>query len=124
MKKHASRDIICYMNTQEELIKLKESTGMNWKKFLEYYGIPYRTVQDWYMGKRRMPEYLLKLMIYKAEIERIQINKKIEVVTRSEALASFDELREATADTPEMSAEEIDEEIAAARAERRSGKMG
>ena len=76
MKKHASRDIICYMNTQEELIKLKESTGMNWKKFLEYYGIPYRTVQDWYSGKRRMPEYLLKLMIYKAEIERIQINKK------------------------------------------------
>ena len=75
MGKHASRDIICYMNTQEELIKLKESTGMNWKKFSEYYGIPYRTVQDWYMGKRRMPEYLLKLMIYKAEIERIQIKK-------------------------------------------------
>ena len=108
------------MNTREELIKLKEQTGYNWKKFAEYFGIPYRTVQDWYMGKRRMPEYLLKLMIYKAEIERIQINKKIEVVTRSEALASFDELREATADTPEMSAEEIDEEIAAARAERRS----
>ena len=63
------------MNTQEELIKLKESTGMNWKQFSEYYGIPYRTVQDWYMGKRRMPEYLLKLMIYKAEIERIQIKK-------------------------------------------------
>ncbi len=75
MKKHASRDIMYNMNTQEELIKLKESTGMNWKKFLEYYGIPYRTVQDWYMGKRRMPEYLLKLMIYKAEIERIQIKK-------------------------------------------------
>ncbi len=77
MIKHASRDIIYNMNTQEELIKLKESTGMNWKKFSEYYGIPYRTVQDWYMGKRRMPEYLLKLMIYKAEIESIQKNDDV-----------------------------------------------
>ena len=76
MIKHASRDIMYNMNTQEELIKLKESTGMNWKQFSEYYGIPYRTVQDWYMGKRKMPEYLLKLMIYKAEMERIQINNK------------------------------------------------
>ena len=28
-------------------------------------------VQDWYKGKRMMPEYLLRLMIYKAEIEKI-----------------------------------------------------
>ena len=77
MIKHASRDMMYNMNTQEELIKLKESTGMNWKKFSEYYGIPYRTVQDWYMGKRRMPEYLLKLMIYKAEIESIQKNDDV-----------------------------------------------
>ncbi len=65
----------CYnihMNTREELIKLKEQTGYNWKKFAEYFGIPYRTVQDWYMGKRRMPEYLLSLMVYKFEIEREQ----------------------------------------------------
>ena len=64
-------------DNKEGLIKLKESTGMNWKKFSEYYGIPYRTVQDWYMGKRRMPEYLLKLMIYKAEIESIQKNDDV-----------------------------------------------
>jgi len=61
------------MNTREELIQLKEETGMSWKKLAEYYGIPYRTVQDWYMGKRRMPEYLLRLMIYKAEMEKIII---------------------------------------------------
>lgn len=66
--------IACYaigMNTQEELIKLKERTGMNWKKFSKYFGIPYRTVQDWYLGNRTMPEYLLRLMIYKIEIEKI-----------------------------------------------------
>ena len=76
------------------------------------------------MGKRKMPEYLLKLMVYKAEMERIQINKKQnDVITRSEALTAFDRLREATAETPDMSAEEIDEEISAARAERRYGEI-
>ena len=65
------RDIIYNMNTREELIELKENTGMSWKKLSEYYEIPYRTVQDWYMGKRRMPEYLLRLMIYKAEMEKM-----------------------------------------------------
>lgn len=44
---------------------------MSWKKLSEYFGIPYRTLQDWYMGKRKMPEYLLRLMIYKIEIEKL-----------------------------------------------------
>ena len=65
------RDIIYNMDTKEELIQLKEKLGISWKKLAEYYGIPYRTVQDWYMGKRRMPEYLLRLMIYKAEMENM-----------------------------------------------------
>lgn len=59
------------MDTKTELIRLKERTGLNWKDFSEYFHIPYRTVQDWYMGKRSMPEYLLRLMIYKIEIEKI-----------------------------------------------------
>ena len=69
----------CYnicMDTREELIKLKEKTGMNWKKLSEYYGIPYRTVQDWYMGKRQMPDYLLRLMVYKAEMEKLSLGHK------------------------------------------------
>ncbi|MGX8715850.1 MAG: helix-turn-helix domain-containing protein [Lachnospiraceae bacterium] len=59
------------MDTRKELIQLKEETGMSWKKLSEYFGIPYRTLQDWYMGKRKMPEYLLRLMIYKSEIEKL-----------------------------------------------------
>ena len=59
------------MDTREELRQLKENSGMSWKKLSDYYGIPYRTVQDWYMGKRRMPEYLLRLMVYKAGIEKL-----------------------------------------------------
>jgi len=65
------RDIIYIMNTRDELIQLKENIGISWMKLSEYFGIPYRTVQDWYMGKRKMPEYLLRLMIYKAEMEEL-----------------------------------------------------
>ena len=59
------------MNTQEKLIKLKENTGYNWREFAEYFGIPYRTMQDWYLGNRKMPEYLLRLMYYKLAMEKI-----------------------------------------------------
>lgn len=31
--------------------------------------ISYRTVQDWYMGKQSMPDYLLRLMRYKIEMK-------------------------------------------------------
>ena len=59
------------MDTRERLIQLKEDSGYNWKAFAAYFDIPYRTVQDWYMGKRRMPEYLLRLMYYKMHMENI-----------------------------------------------------
>lgn len=44
------------------------------------------------------------------------------VVTRSEAMNAFEQLRQEAAGTPEMSLDEINEEIAAARAERKAGK--
>jgi DNA-binding transcriptional regulator YiaG len=60
------------MKTQDELIRLKEKTGMNWKAFAQYFDIPYRTMQDWYLGKRSMPDYLLRLMSYKIETEKLR----------------------------------------------------
>ena len=45
--------------------------GMNRKEFCEYFSIPYRTMTNWEVGKLKMPEYLLKLMEYKAEIEKL-----------------------------------------------------
>ena len=44
--------------------------GMNGREFSDYYGIPYRTVQDWEAEKRELPDYLLRLLKYRAEIER------------------------------------------------------
>ena len=44
---------------------------MSWRHFAEYFAIPYRTMQDWQLGNRRMPEYLLKLILYRLEIEKL-----------------------------------------------------
>ncbi|MBR5360422.1 MAG: helix-turn-helix domain-containing protein [Lachnospiraceae bacterium] len=59
------------MNSREILLKLREDTGMNRRQFAEYFGIPYRTIQDWELGNRKMPEYLLRLMVYKANMEKL-----------------------------------------------------
>ena len=63
------------MDTKEKLIELKEGTGLNWRKFAEYFDVPYRTMQDWYLGNRRMPDYLLRLMYYKLEMEKLLGNE-------------------------------------------------
>ena len=59
---------------QKQLIELREKTGMNRKQFAQYFDIPYRTMTDWERGERQMPEYLLRLLAYKVEMERL--NKK------------------------------------------------
>ena len=40
--------------------------------FCDYYNIPYRTVTDWEAGKRKMPEYVLELMEFKADVEQLK----------------------------------------------------
>ncbi len=59
------------MDSREVLRKLREDTGMNRRQFSDYFGIPYRTIQDWELGNRKMPEYLLRLMVYKANMEKL-----------------------------------------------------
>lgn len=65
---------------EKELKKLREDMGLNRKEFAEYYGIPLRTVEDWEAKKRKMPAYLLRLMLYKAGYEKINKEKKSEKV--------------------------------------------
>ncbi len=64
------------MEAKDELRELRESTGMNRKEFCEYFGIPYMTETDWELGNRRVPQYLLRLMAYKIEIEKLADKKK------------------------------------------------
>ncbi len=65
------------MEAREELRKLRESTGMNRKEFCEYFEIPYMTETDWELGNRRVPQYLLRLMAYKIQMEKL-FDKKSE----------------------------------------------
>ena len=64
------------MEAGEELRKLRESTGMNRKEFCEYFEIPYMTETDWELGNRRVPQYLLRLMEYKVQMEKLVVNKR------------------------------------------------
>ena len=65
------------MDKQKELERMKDESGLSWRKFAESFGIPYRTMQDWHLGNRPMPEYILRLMLYKEEAEKlIKANKK------------------------------------------------
>lgn len=57
------------MESKDILINLRNSAGMNRREFADYFEIPYRTVQEWELGNRKMPEYLLRLMIYKLRME-------------------------------------------------------
>lgn len=36
-----------------------------------YFGIPQRTLVDWKREERKMPDYLLRLMVYKLEMEKL-----------------------------------------------------
>ena len=57
------------MSRGKEVKELREKMGMNRREFSDYYGIPYRT------EKRELPEYLLRLMKYRAEVEYMMKNK-------------------------------------------------
>ena len=63
------------MGLREEMIELRKSTGMNKRQFSEYFGIPYRTFQDWELGSRRVPEYLFRLVPYKVKVEGLDKEK-------------------------------------------------
>lgn len=51
--------------------ELREQSGMTRNQFCEYFGIPYRTIQDWELGNRNCPDYLLDLIEYKLRQEAL-----------------------------------------------------
>lgn len=63
------------MDSRDCLIELRDSTGMTRREFCEYFEIPYRTLQDWELGNRKMPEYLFRLMEYKIKMEGLMKRK-------------------------------------------------
>lgn len=62
---------------QKDIIKgLRNKTGMSRREFADYFGIPYRTVQDWELGNRHMPDYLLQLIEYKLTMEKMMTGRR------------------------------------------------
>lgn len=59
------------MESKEILKKIRQETGMTQKAFAQYFQIPLRTYEQWERGIREMPEYLLRLMLYKIRIEHL-----------------------------------------------------
>lgn len=49
---------------------VREESGMNRKEFAEWLGIPYRTMQEWELERRAMPQYVLDLIAYKVSNEK------------------------------------------------------
>ena len=49
---------------------IRKEAGMERKQFCEWLKIPYRTMQEWELGRRKMPEYVLDLIEYKVRAEK------------------------------------------------------
>lgn len=50
---------------------MREKSGMTQKAFSEYFGIPKRTIEDWEGNRRKAPDYVVALMRYKLEKEKV-----------------------------------------------------
>ena len=66
-KKDADRErrLIAY-----QFKAIREQAGMNRKDFSDWLGIPYRTMQEWELGRRQAPDYVLRLIAYKVKMEK------------------------------------------------------
>jgi DNA-binding transcriptional regulator YiaG len=50
---------------------LREAAGMTQQAFADYFGIPKRSIENWEGEQRKCPVYLLTLMEYKLNAEKI-----------------------------------------------------
>ena len=62
------------MEPKDQLIEIRNKTGLNRKEFAEAFGIPYRTITDWELGNRVMPDYVLRLISYRVAMDRHNIS--------------------------------------------------
>lgn len=63
-------------NQINTLKKIREELGMNRTEFSHYIGIPLRSLEEWEAGRRQMPEYVLRLIVYYARMERLLAEKE------------------------------------------------
>lgn len=49
--------------------EIRKKTGLNRSEFAKFLGIPYRTVQAWELGDRKVADYMIDLIRCKVEYE-------------------------------------------------------
>ena len=59
--------------------EIRLATNMSQKAFADYFNIPVRTLQDWEAGKRTPPVYVVELIKYKIEKERLGMLRLVEM---------------------------------------------
>ena len=52
---------------EENIKAVREAHNLSRKQFTELLEIPYRTLQDWELGNRKCPDYLIKLIKFRLE---------------------------------------------------------
>ncbi len=63
--KDARRRMMAYVFSM-----VRQKSGMNRVEFAKWLDIPYRTMQEWELGRRAMPDYVLRLIAYKVVNEK------------------------------------------------------
>lgn len=64
-------------NQVDCLCELRKETGMTRKAFSEYMEIPLRNLEEWEAGRRKMPDYLLRLLAYYIKMEKVMIQEEV-----------------------------------------------
>ena len=59
------------MEQNNRIKELRESTGMNRREFCDYFQIPYRTVTEWERDNRHAPDYVMRLLEYYIQMEKM-----------------------------------------------------
>ena len=49
-------------------------------EFARQQGIPLRTIEEWEAGRRKMPEYVLRLLAYKIQLESSKKDQRIHII--------------------------------------------
>ena len=73
----------------EQLKKTRELLGLNRSEFSGYMGIPIRSLEEWEAGRRKMPDYLLRLISYYVAVNKYFEEKGInsdEIIDKTERL--------------------------------------
>ena len=58
------------MSEKTVIAEICETYGLKQTELSSHFGIPLRTVQDWYAGRRNPPDYVVNMMVKLLIIER------------------------------------------------------